>query len=79
MTMENQEVLLDERLRTRVIHAEYGGLTEEKIRAIYIEETGKEPPVTIEVYNSEDYISSQDSYGFNGTIIHFLDEQKRIN
>src|SRR5690625_2654725 len=79
MTMGNQEVLLDERLRTRVIHAEYEGVTDEKIRAIYIEETGKEPPATIEVYNSEDYISSQDSYGFNGTIIHFLDEQKGIN
>src|SRR5690625_3128080 len=79
MTMENQEVLMDERLRNRVINAEYGGITEEKIRAIYIEETGKEPPITIEVYNSEDYIDNQDSYGFNGTIIHFLDEEKGIN
>src|SRR5690625_2299086 len=79
MTMENQEVLMDERLRNRVINAEYGGITEEKVRAIYIEETGKELPATIAVYNSEDYIDNQGSYGFNGTIIHFFDEQEGIN
>src|SRR5690625_6247463 len=79
MTMENQEVLMDERLRNRVINAEYGGITEEKVRAIYIEETGKELPATIAVYNSEDYIDNQGSYGVNGTIIHFFDEQEGIN
>src|SRR5699024_8445969 len=58
---------------------EYKGLTEEEVRQIYIEETGKQPPETIDIYNSEKYIDKIESNGFNGTIIHFYDEEAGIN
>src|SRR5699024_940112 len=58
---------------------EYNGLTEEEVRQIYIEETGKQPPETIDIYNSEKYIDKIESNGFNGTIIHFYDEEAGIN
>src|SRR5690625_501390 len=58
---------------------EYSGLTEKEIRQIYIEETGKQPPESIDIYYSEDYVDKIDSYGFNGSIIHLYDEEQDIN
>ncbi|MBU5465515.1 flagellar protein FlgN [Virgibacillus sp. MSJ-26] len=65
--------------QNRLMQEEYSGLTEKEIRQIYIEETGKQPPESIDIYYSEDYVDKIDSYGFNGTIIHLYDEEQDIN
>lgn len=70
---------VSELFQNRLMEEEYNGLTEEEVRQIYIEETGKQPPATIEIYDSENYINPADSNGFNGTIIHLYDEDKGIN
>ena len=56
---------------------EYKHLTEEEIKRIYIEETGNNPPAQIHVYHSENFknVNVKD-FGFDGTIIHFYDEEK---
>ncbi|QPA30606.1 DUF6792 domain-containing protein [Thermaerobacillus caldiproteolyticus] len=77
----SQKLVLDtDLLRARVMNLEYEHLTAEEIRRIYIEETGSDPPDQIHVYHSQDFknININDS-GFDGTIIHFYDEEKRIN
>ncbi|WP_427392340.1 DUF6792 domain-containing protein [Geobacillus icigianus] len=53
---------------------------EREIRRIYIEETGKEPPVRIAIYRSDDLKDFIDiNSGFDGTVIHFYDEKKGVN
>ncbi|WP_420768686.1 DUF6792 domain-containing protein [Parageobacillus thermoglucosidasius] len=77
----SQKLVLDtDLLRARVMSLEYKHLTAEEIRRIYIEETGSNPPAQIHVYHSEDFrnVNVNDS-GFDGTIIHFYDEEKGIN
>lgn len=82
--MSNKLILDSDILRGRIIDEEYGKkvhkLTAQEVRRIYIEETGKEPPLHIDVYNSDEILkdSPKDS-GFDGTIIHFYDEKKHIN
>jgi len=65
--------------QNRLIKAEYAGLTAEEVKKIYIEETGQSPPNKVEVYYSDDFINKVNSNGFNGTIIHLLDEKQGIN
>jgi hypothetical protein len=75
----SQKLVLDtDLLRARIMALEYDHLTEAEIRRIYIEETGKEPPAHIKVYHSDDFKEGQD-FGFDGTIIHFYDEEQGIN
>lgn len=45
--MAKSGILDSEILRARIMQAGYNGLTEEEIRRIYIEETGKKPPAHI--------------------------------
>ncbi|UTR16149.1 hypothetical protein MM221_06205 [Salipaludibacillus sp. LMS25] len=80
--MGNKEVLDSDQVRARMIQMEYKELTESEIRRIYIEETGTEPPANITVYSSDDYpeLREGDYYsGFDGSAIHFYDEEKGIN
>ncbi|MCR6112254.1 hypothetical protein HXA35_18140 [Bacillus sp. A301a_S52] len=80
--MENKEILDSDSVRARIIQMEYKELTESEIRRIYIEETGVEPPANITIYSSDDFSELQkgDYYsGFDGSAIHFYDEQKGIN
>jgi hypothetical protein len=78
--MSQKLVLNTDLLRARVMNLEYKHLTVEEIKRIYIEETGSNPPTQIHVYHSEDFknVNVIDS-GFDGTIIHFYDEEKGIN
>ncbi|GAB3803730.1 DUF6792 domain-containing protein [Virgibacillus kimchii] len=76
--MKKGEVLGTDLLRNRIMELEYNEITEERIREIFIEETGKEPPSTIDIYYSNDFIEESKANGFNGTIVHFYDE-KGIN
>jgi hypothetical protein len=72
---QSQKLVLDtDLLRARVMSEEYEHLDEKDIRRIYIQETGSEPPAQIRVYHSQEFKS-----GFDGTIIHFYDEEKGIN
>ncbi|WP_404432536.1 DUF6792 domain-containing protein [Sutcliffiella horikoshii] len=79
--MNNSEVLFTELLKARIAELEYGEITVENIRRIYIEETGKEPPVEIILYHSDSYQNADNGYdsGFDGTIIHFLNLDSGIN
>ncbi|WP_078579033.1 DUF6792 domain-containing protein [Salipaludibacillus agaradhaerens] len=80
--MTNKEVLGSDSVRARIIQMEYKELTESEIRRIYIEETGTEPPANITIYSSNDFSELQkgDYYsGFDGSAIHFYDEEKGIN
>jgi hypothetical protein len=82
--VSNEEVLNTDILRARIMNVEYQNLTideiKREIKRIYIEETGKEPPAHITIYRSDDFkdFSHIDS-GFDGTAIHFYDEEKGIN
>ncbi|WP_164218651.1 DUF6792 domain-containing protein [Virgibacillus sp. YIM 98842] len=53
---------------------EYDEITKDRVKEIFIEETGKEPPSTINIYKSADIIDESEANGFKGTIIHFYDE-----
>ncbi|MED4905420.1 DUF6792 domain-containing protein [Parageobacillus thermoglucosidasius] len=82
--MSNEEVLNTDILRARIMNVEYQNLTiseiKREIRRIYIEETGKEPPANITIYRSDDFKNLNDiDSGFDGTVIHFYDEEKGIN
>ncbi|UJW59187.1 hypothetical protein HXZ66_18105 [Bacillus sp. A116_S68] len=80
--MSNKEILDSDSVRSRIIEMEYKELTESEIRRIYIEETGTEPPANITLYSSDDYpeLREGDTYsGFDGSAIHFYDEEKGIN
>ncbi|AZB41858.1 hypothetical protein CEF21_05815 [Bacillus sp. FJAT-42376] len=86
----NKEVLSSDMLRARITKLEYEipkdpsdseiKAFQEKVRQIYIEETGEAPPAEINIYHSgsEKYQTDKDS-GFDGTVIHFYDPQKKIN
>lgn len=76
-----EEVLFSDELRGRIVDLEYGKLTEEEIKRIYFEETGKELTADIELYHASDYGQKLDigKNGFDGTIIHFFDEDKGVN
>lgn len=82
--VSNEEVLNTDILRARIMNVEYQNLTigeiKREIKRIYIEETGKEPPAHIAIYRSDDFKDFRhiDS-GFDGTAIHFYDEEKGIN
>lgn len=81
-TLSVKEVLFSDELRARILSLEYKNLTAEKIRQIYFEETGKEIEINnITIYKSKDFeeIFKKGSYGFDGTIIHFFDEEAKIN
>ncbi|WP_243292755.1 DUF6792 domain-containing protein [Bacillus sp. FJAT-47783] len=79
-TESNQEVLNSDILRARMMNSEYKDLTVEEVKKIYIEETGKEPPALIRVYHSDKIEGiNEEDYGFDGTVIHFYDEEKGIN
>lgn len=82
------DVLHSEILKARIVNLEYGSKDEdgkfvpisaEDIRRIYIEETGMEPPNKIMLYRSEDFKSNGKDNGFDGTVIHFYDQEKGIN
>ncbi|WP_152658123.1 DUF6792 domain-containing protein [Oceanobacillus sp. CFH 90083] len=80
MSNENSDILLeDPSIQDRLINEEYGKLTKDKVEEIYKEETGQNPPETIEIYYSDDYVNEKNSNGFNGTIIHFYDKERKIN
>ncbi|SDZ64255.1 hypothetical protein SAMN05421736_12422 [Evansella caseinilytica] len=78
--MANEEVLNSDLLRARMMELEYGEVTIEEVKRIYIEETGKAPPGNITIYRSDDFkeeLRKGDHYsGFDGTVIHFYDEQQ---
>lgn len=83
--MSNEEILNTDILRARIANMEYGKISEEEIRRIYIEETGHEPPGEITVYHSDELKAlsekkraGKDS-GFDGTVIHFYDPKQGIN
>ncbi|MDQ0273317.1 DUF6792 domain-containing protein [Cytobacillus purgationiresistens] len=86
--MSNEEILNTNILLARITELEYGKsekISEEEIRRIYIEETGKDLPVEITVYHSDDIKelkeqkdAGKDS-GFDGTIIHFYNPIEGIN
>ncbi|SDZ64242.1 hypothetical protein SAMN05421736_12420 [Evansella caseinilytica] len=80
--MANEEVLNSDLLRARIMELEYGEVTIEEVKRIYIEETGKAPPGNITIYRSDDFkeeLRKGDHYsGFDGTVIHFYDEQQGI-
>jgi hypothetical protein len=77
----SKKLVLDtDLLRARVMKLEYKHLTAEEIMRIYIEETGSDPPDQIHVYHSQDFKNINiNDFGFDGTIIHFYDKEKRIN
>lgn len=77
--LDKQEEVLTELLRMRLMDMEYDQITVDDIRQVYMEETGEELSVSIEVFKSDDYIDTGQAYGFNGTIIHFFDEVQGIN
>lgn len=79
--MNNSEVLFSEMLKARIAELEYGEITVENIRRIYIEETGQEPPGEITLFHSDSYKSTNYGYdsGFDGTVIHFMDLSAGIN
>ncbi|MDY0409410.1 DUF6792 domain-containing protein [Virgibacillus soli] len=78
--MTNQkDILYTDIIKIRIMDIEYDGITEDEIRRIYYEETGKELDVAVDIYYSEDYIEEVDANGFNGTIIHLFDEEQGIN
>ncbi|MBP3038227.1 hypothetical protein J9303_01755 [Bacillaceae bacterium Marseille-Q3522] len=79
--MSNKEVINTDILRARIANLEYGKITVEQIRKLYIEEIGKEPPTEITVYHSEDIMEIKEGKdsGFDGTVIHFYDPEKGIN
>jgi len=74
-----EQMLINELLRARIIQTEYEGLDENKIKRIYMEETGTPLDVDVNVYYSEDYVDEVEYKGFNGTILHFQDKEKGIN
>ncbi|WP_332650615.1 DUF6792 domain-containing protein [Lysinibacillus sp. 54212] len=76
-----EEVLFSDELRGRIVDLEYGKLTEEAIKRIYFEETGKELTVDIQLYYAKDYSKKLDigKNGFDGTIVHFFDNGAGIN
>lgn len=83
--MSNEEILNTDIIRARITDLEYGKISAEEIRRIYIEETGQEPPGEITVYHSDDLKvlsekkrAGKDS-GFDGTVIHFYDPKQGIN
>nr|WP_175638159.1 DUF6792 domain-containing protein [Metabacillus schmidteae] len=85
--MSNEELLNTDILRARVMDLEYENLTnkevESEIRRIYYEETGKKLTTNVTIYRSDDILEDQrkneiDS-GFDGTIIHFQNEEQKIN
>ena len=75
------EILYSDELRGRITDMEYKNLSEEAIKRIYFEETGKELTAEISLYHSRDYIGGVDSVnnGFDGTIVHFFDEATGVN
>lgn len=68
-----EEILFSDELRGRIVDLEYGELSEEAIKQIYFEETGKELTVDIQLYHSSDYSKKLEigENGFDGTIVHF--------
>ncbi|WP_442916963.1 DUF6792 domain-containing protein, partial [Lysinibacillus sp. 54212] len=54
------EILFSDELRGRIVDLEYGKLTEEAIKRIYFEETGKELAVDIQLYHAKDYSKKLD-------------------
>ncbi|WP_332650618.1 DUF6792 domain-containing protein [Lysinibacillus sp. 54212] len=72
-----KEVLFSDELRGRIVDLEYGKLTEEAIKRIYFEETGKELTVDIQLYHAKDYSKKLDirKNGFD----HFFDKSTRID
>ncbi|WP_203289219.1 DUF6792 domain-containing protein [Metabacillus sp. cB07] len=83
--MKNETVFNKDIIRARLAEREYGGerkipLTEQDVRQIYIEETGKQPPENITIYHSNQYLDTKSiDNGFDGTIIHVFDIEKGIN
>lgn len=84
----NQGVLSSEILIARIVQLEYGNrdsdgnyipMTIEDIRRIYIEETAEKPPNGISLYRSDEFKSKGKDSGFDGTVIHFYDQEKGIN
>ena len=75
------EILYSDELRGRITDMEYKNLSEEAIKRVYFEETGKELTAEISLYHSQDYIGGVDSVnnGFDGTIVHFFDEAAGVN
>ncbi|MGD7006920.1 DUF6792 domain-containing protein [Metabacillus sp. 84] len=86
----SHEVLSTEMLRARIAKLEYSipkdpskeeiKEFQDKIRQIYLEETGSPPPIHITIYHSgsKGYSEGKDT-GFDGTVIHFFDPEKGIN
>lgn len=79
--MSSQEELLDtDLLRSRIMDLAYHEMTEEQIRQIYMEETGRSAPNYIKVYETDDYLADFSvENGFHGTSIHFYDESLGIH
>ena len=65
--MSNQkEIFHTDIMKIRIMDIEYDGITEDEIRRIYYEETGKGLDVAVDIYYSEDYIDKVEANGFNG-------------
>lgn len=78
--MTNQKsVFHTDIMKIRIMDVEYDGITEDEIRRIYFEETGKELNLEVNIYYSDDYIEEVDANGFNGTMIHLFDEELETN
>ncbi|TXC92671.1 hypothetical protein FS935_00205 [Metabacillus litoralis] len=85
--MNNQELLNTSILKARIMELEYENLEgkeiESEIKRIYYEETGTELAANVTIYRSDDILKEHrktniDS-GFDGTIIHFQSEDKKLN
>lgn len=77
--LSEQEEVLSELLRMRLMDMEYDQITVDNVRQVYMEETGEQLSVSIEVFKSDDYVDKDKANGFNGTIIHFFNEVQGVN
>ncbi|WP_397539509.1 DUF6792 domain-containing protein [Rummeliibacillus pycnus] len=76
--MGNQkEVFNSDIVKVRLAKEEYSDLSVEKVKQIYLEETGKKLDAQVKVYKSIDNIKSDS--GFAGSIIHIYNPKKGIN
>lgn len=78
-----QQILVSEELRLRLIDLEYKDLSNKDYKAeierIYIEETGKPIPTDIEIFQTEDSESIDNESEYVGTAIRFYSEEENID
>ncbi|WP_312752936.1 DUF6792 domain-containing protein [Rummeliibacillus suwonensis] len=72
-----KEVFDSDIIKVRLTKEEYAGISEEQVKQIYLEETGKKLDAKVKVYKSSNYINTDS--GFAGSIIHVYNPKKGIN